>query len=315
MTTFRQNARPAAAFLALAALLYLCLFAFAEWHLRKTETHNPMLRITAMSAPSQDWIVLGASHALPLGFRDMEPLIEARTARSLMNLAVTGAGPFVMRLVAERYFHDHRAAGVLIVADGFGFADRRWNEGRMDDSDMLPRVPLDGATFAVFAQAMPRFDPQSLVDYANGFSKINAVAGLFADTWSGEERFDESRKKPSATADAERVAFLYPADAVLQDRYFDDLAATVALARSAGARVVILRPPLPAAFAARLPFEAEVAARLSDLAQAGGAEMADFAAALPEQRFYFDSDHLNRQGVEAWLDLGLAALLSGAAPD
>lgn len=315
MIAYRRNAHPAAAFLALAALFYLCLFAFAEWHLSKSETHNPMLRIKAMTASSQGWIVLGASHALPLGFKDMEPLIEARTARSLLNLAVKGGGPFVMRLVAERYFHDHRAAAVLIVVDGFGFASRRWNEDRMADSDMLPRVPLDAATFAVFARAIPRFSPQLLVDYASGFSKINAVTGLSADTWSGEERFDESRKKASATADAERVAYLYPADAALQDRYFDDLAATMALARRAGARVVILRPPLPAAFVARLPFEAEFYARLSDLAQVEGAEMADFAAALPEQRFYFDSDHLNRQGVEAWLDLGLAALLSGAARD
>jgi hypothetical protein len=305
----RWHSRRIAAFLAIGVVLYLALLAGSEWLARSRGDRNPFYRIWAQDVAAQDWIILGASHAMPLDFADMEGRIEGETGKFILNLAATGAGPFVMRLVAERYFADHTAGGVLIVLDGFGFADRRWNEDRIGESDLLPRVPLDGPTIATFASALPRLPLATLANYLTGFSKINNPDRLSPDVWEAEARFADSRRKPQPTADAERVSYLYPPGAAVQGRYFDDLTALIDLCKAAGARVVIVRPPVPERFSALLPMEPDVAARLAYLARAEGVELFDFTGLVPESRFYFDSDHLNRQGVEAWLQGGLAALL------
>lgn len=299
-----------AAFLGVGALLYLGLLAGSEWLVRINGARNPFFRITMQEAARLDWIILGASHAMPLDFAGMDSQIEAATGKSILNLAATGAGPFVMRLVADRYFADHSAAGVLIVLDGFGFMGARWNEGRIGDSDFLPRVPFDGATMRTFAAALARLPVASFADYATGFGKINNPDRLSRDVWEAESRFDQTRR-PSAAADRARLAYLYPPGAALQARYFDDLSALIALARANGAAVTVVRPPLPDRFRTLLPNEADLAARLAMVTRAQGVAVQDFSALLPDPGHYLDSDHLNRRGVQAWLDGGLRALLQG----
>ncbi len=298
------------AFLGIGAVLYLALLFWSERLAMANGARNPFFQIER-AAQQQDWIILGASHAMPLAFDGAEAQIEAATGQTILNLAATGSGPFVWRLVAERYFRDHAAANVLIVADGFAFRDRRWNQDRIGDSDFLPRVPWDIATLRVMAAAVPRgLRPTTLANYATGFSKIGNPDRFKPDIWETEARFDLS-PRPSAASDKARVAYLYPGppDPAAEAAYFNDLGALADLARRNGARVTVIRPPLPDRFRALLPDDAAFAARLSAFAAAQGVGYADMAGVLPEPRFYLDPDHLNRAGVEAWLNAELGALL------
>jgi len=68
--------------------------------------------------------------------------------------------------------------------------------------------------------------------------------------------------------------------------------------------------PLPAQFRQKLPDEDAFDAALARAMAARGVAVRDFTAALPEARFYFDSDHLNRAGQEAFFARDLAALLA-----
>ncbi|WP_102108035.1 SGNH/GDSL hydrolase family protein [Oceaniglobus roseus] len=302
--------RRIAAFLGLGLLLYAGLFL---WSGRVLETHgdrNPFFRI-AHAPERSDWIVLGASHALPLGFANVPETLRTATGRSTLTLAVAGGGPAVTRTVAERYFADRGAAGVLLVIDAFAFADPRWNAARLGDADLLPKIPADLRTLAVLARAVPRGLPLPVfLAQAAGAARINDRTRFRPDRWEAEARFDTA-PRPSDAADAARIAYLYPGPpseaAIAQG--LADTEAVIRLARRHGARVALVFPPLPDRLRARLPVIPGLDARLADLAARLDVPLLDHGALIPEPRFYFDSDHLNRAGVALWLERGLAALL------
>ncbi len=302
------------AFLAIGVALYAALFLWSDANLRRHATQNPFLRVA--TAPEKvDWIILGASHALPLGFSDMPEAIRQRTGQTTLTLAVTGGGPFLMRLIAERWFADHSARGVLIVLDDFGFADRRWNEARLADGDVLPKMPADRTMAALLAHAVPRGLPwQTWTAYATGFARINDRTRFAPDSWDGEAKFD-SAPRPNAAATKARITFLYPGppDPEALDRGLADLAALIELAEAKGARVVIVRPPLPQAFRLAQPEVPGFDSQLAGLSRRLAVPVIDHSALLPDARNFFDADHLNRTGVIGWLDAGLAGVL--AQPD
>lgn len=305
-----------AIFVAIGAFLYLALFLWSDALLRANGRQNPFLRVA--NAPADiDWIILGASHALPLGFADMPETIRNRTGQRALTLALPGGGPFTTRLVAERWFADHRARGVLIILDSFGFADDRWNAPRMADSDVLPKIPADRATLAILAAAVPRgLSWQTWVSYATGFARINDQGRFRTDQWPAEARF-ATAPRSSAAATRSRIDFLFPGpvspDALAAG--MADLAATVRLARARGAVAVIVLPPLPETFRSSLPPVPDFHRRLHEVAAATGATVLDHSALIPEPRFYFDADHLNRDGVLRWLDLGLEAAIASRDDD
>lgn len=304
--------RRLAAFVAIGVALYAGLFLWSDAILRRHGEQNPFLRIA--KAPAQvDWVILGASHALPLGFSGMPETLRARTGRATLTLAVPGGGPFLMRLIAERWFVDHRAGGVLIALDAFGFANRRWNAPRLADQDILPKIPADRATAAVLGRAVQRgLSWQVWAAQASGFARINDRTRFSPDTWEGAEKFDTA-PRPSAAATKARIAFLYPGppEPGALDSGMADLAALISLAQTSGARVVIVRPPLPDAFRNSLPDVAGFETRLETLAWQFGVPVHEHSGLLPAARHYFDADHLNRTGMLGWLDAGLASVLSG----
>jgi hypothetical protein len=53
-----------------------------------------------------------------------------------------------------------------------------------------------------------------------------------------------------------------------------------------------------------LPDEDEFSLQLAAFALEHSVYVYDMSLLLPDARFYFDPDHLNRAGVEAWLDRG-----------
>ena len=299
-----------AIFVALAALIYMGLFLWSGRILEVRSDRNPFFRIMQADQHS-DWIVLGTSHALPLGFEGVPAMMRDVAGADTLTLAVAGGGPAISRLVAERYFADHDADGVLVVLDMFAFLDPRWNEERLGDADLLPKIPADLQTVRVFARAIPRGLPVgTVVAYATGFARMNDQTRFEPDRWEAEARFD-SAPRPSDAADAARISYLYPAPPSrgTVERAFADIEAMVSLARSNGARIVLVYPPLPDRFRARMPDLQEIEARLVALSGRLGVLVVDHRSLIPEPRFYFDTDHLNRAGVEHWLANGLGDIL------
>ena len=298
------------AFISIGVVLYAGLFLWSEKNLQKHAHSNPFYRILAAPAHS-DWIILGASHALPLGFAEIPDHVRSRTGKSTLTLAIAGGGPFTWRVIAERYFADHTAESMLIILDEFGFADARWNGKRLGDADVLPKIPADRRTTAVLARAIgQRIPVGTFASYATGFAKINDQTRFDIDRWDGEDKFD-SAPRPSDAADRARIAFLYPSPPDREEisQGLADLEAVIRLAKSRNAFVVVLRPPLPDRFRTRLPELPGFEGRLLSLLAAHHVPLYDFSALIPEPHYYFDTDHLNRTGVERFLNEALAELL------
>lgn len=299
-------------FVVVGLVLYALLFAGSELLARRMAAHNPVHRILTAQPDGQDWVILGASHAMPLDFQGFGAQITQATGQRVLNLATPGTGPLYHRFLTERFFATHRADGVLVVVDSFAFYSEQWNEDRFADSDLLSRTPLDARVLRLFGHFLAHgLDPRALLNYATGFSKINNHERFQPDRWEAEDNFDRTIR-PSAHADNERIAYLYPQppDAAVVARYLDELAALFAVARASGAEVVVIKPPVPARFAALFPDEAAFDAALGALLQREEVAFHDFTDALPDPGFYFDADHLNRRGAVHFLEAHLAPILT-----
>jgi hypothetical protein len=61
--------------------------------------------------------------------------------------------------------------------------------------------------------------------------------------------------------------------------------------------VRLVKPPLPERIQRLIPGEAEFDAALSALAERAGASVRDLARVANDEKFFYDTDHLNRAGV------------------
>lgn len=312
----RSLARASAAFVAIGLAVYLALFWAAEGLLNARGESNPLFKVAIDERPRHDWVILGASHAMPLGFGGFGERMQRETGLSLANLATTGAGPLYNRFVYEEYLRAHRAANILYVADSFAFFSPAWNEERFADAKLLARTPWSAPTLAHLGRyvADDGVGWRAALDYATGFSKINNRDRFAPDRWEGEGQFERVwRTSPSAVR--KRIEYLYPNDADPRqlERHLAQFGALLGLAQAAGARVVVVKLPLPAAYASQLPAEAATLARIEQVAVAHGAQWLDLSPAFDDARFFFDSDHLNREGVQRLYDERLRTLLAGAS--
>jgi hypothetical protein len=309
-----SKAGTAARFLAIGVVLYALLFAGAEWLVYRNGHMNPLFRIETARHADFDWVILGASHAMPLDFGGFNDVMETRTGLKIINLAGPGAGPLYNLFVLERFLDEHRARRILYVADAFAFRSPMWNEERFSDPKLLARTPLGVSTFASLARyvAGDGVDPRALLDYVTGFSKINNRDRFSVDAWEGEATFDRTFK-PSVSAEKKRAEYLYPAvedEAAARVRYLSHLASLIETAKRHGAKVTVAKLPLPARFKALLQGETEFDAALRQLASQQGAAFVDFSNAMDESRYYADTDHLNRTGATALFEHHLKQVLT-----
>ena len=305
----RRLARSALLFLAIGLALYAPLYYGSERLVERTAHDNPFHKIA--SRGDADWVILGASHAMPLDFADFNARMERETGLSIVNLAATGTGPLYSRFVLEEYLRRHRARNVLYVADAFTFYSKAWNEDRFADAKLIRRTPWEPAIAArLWRYARDEgVDRREVLDYVTGFSKVNNRERLRFDVWEAAEQF-ERVYRASASVTAKRIAYLYPdaTPASALERYLGELGTLVDEAKAAGARVVILKMPLPAAFRSQLPGEGEFDSALAAMLERRGVVLRDFSGALPDARNFFDSDHLNRNGLDAFFTKDLKAV-------
>ena len=303
--------RTAVVFVGIGVVLYLALFAVAEWLVYRHGDRNRFFMVRTAPATTFDVVVLGASHAAVFDFADMNARLEALTGKRILNLSVVGGGVVVNRLLLDYFQTRHRAATIVYVVDSFAFYSREWNEERLEDARLFHRAPFDTALAALLARSGASW--RVTLDYVTGFSKINNTDRFAPDVPAEASRFDR-RYRPIEQLDQQRIDYLYPPAIdetvrATRQRYFSEFEALVAAAREHGSRVVLLRPPLPPRTRALIPGEAEFDAALGDLAGRVGADLHDLSRAADDPALYFDSDHLNRNGVLQFYDRHLAGIL------
>lgn len=307
----------ATAFVAIGLLVYFVLLCAAEGLMDSRGESNPLWKVGADARVHHDWVILGASHAMPLAFGGFEAQMARETGLAITNLSATGAGPLYNRFVFGEYAQAHRADNVLYVVDAFAFYSDEWNERRFADAKLLARTPWRAQTVADLGAYVLHEGVgwRAWLDYATGFSKINNHDRFKPDRWEGADKFEQSWR-PSTSAVTKRIAYLYP-DGTREDqlaRHLAQLDALVADAQRHGARVTFVKLPVPGAFAARLPETREFDEAIVALAAARGVAWRDASGITTDPAHFFDSDHLNRRGVALVFQAALKALLTHAAP-
>lgn len=314
----RTGWRSATLFVALFVVLYAGLAAVAEVRVARSAEDSAFQKLLAARGTRPDWIVLGASHALPLDWGGVPERLSAETGARMLVLAEVGAGPVYADVLAQQALIDAPPARVLYVLDPFAFVARDWNAARLEDRGLLRTTPLRLSTARLLAGAVVRdgVDPRALADYLTAFSKLNPPQRFPPPGWEGEAGFDRAAR-PSRHAVESRIAYLYPPAAGL-DAAGPALAAFAAMIdrfQAQGAGVVVLRLPLPAHFREALPPVAQdLLAEVRGLLSARGVPFHDLVAALDDPALYFDTDHLNRDGVDRlWVEQLRAVLVETRA--
>jgi hypothetical protein len=299
-------------FIAIGLAIYAGVYYAAEQLMVHTGRSNPLFKIAAAQDSSVDWVILGASHAMPLDFADFNSYMQGETGLRILNLASPGTGPLYNRFVLEHFLRAHRAKNVLYVVDSFGFYSRSWNEERFADAKLLARTPFEPAIAAELWNYARHegVDFRAVLDYVTGFSKINNRERFERDVWEGEAQFDRVYR-PSASAVKKRIAYLYPdkTAATALSRYLGEFSTIIAAAQRAGAVVVVIKMPTPSQYRGQLPDEAAFDQALSHLLATTGVRFHDFSQTMDEPRFYFDTDHLNRVGLTEFLARHLKPVL------
>ena len=301
------------AFLGMFLALYAVAATVAELRVGRNGTESAMQKLNAVRGTEVDWIVLGASHALPLAYGGIPERLEAETGQSMMVLAEVGAGPLYSDFVLQQALSDLRPKRLLYLADSFGFRSRVWNEERIADRKLLRTTPLRISTLETMVDFALSHNVagSAALDYATGFSKLNPPDRFPTDDWRGAENFERTFR-PSRHATQSRIKYLYPdptEDAALE-RYLDVLEDMVTKARAAGLSVTIVKPPVPEAFRNAMPDEATFDAALRTRLAKLDVPLNDLSAAIDDPKLYFDTDHLNRDGVDLLYEHHLKALLA-----
>lgn len=308
----KRLGKAALLFIAIGLAIYTGVYCTAERLMLRTGHSNPLFKIAAARDGTVDWVILGASHAMPLDFAEFNAYMQDETRLRILNLAAPGTGPLYNRFVLEHFLRTHRARNVLYAVDAFAFYSRTWNEERFADAKLLRRTPLDPEIAGRLWDYARHEDVdfRAVLDYVTGFSKINNRERFERDIWEGEKQFD--RVYPaSSTAVRKRIEYLYPQQTPAETltRYLGEFSSLIELARNNGAGVVVIKMPTPPQYRSQLPGEAAFDEALLRLVAEPAVPLHDLSRELSDPRFYFDTDHLNRTGLTEFFVRDLKRIL------
>lgn len=303
--------RRAASFTVIGMVVYAGLLAASEALVYRQADRNRFFTVrTALAAPYH-YVILGASHAAALDYQDMTARLEQMSSSRVLNLAEVGSGIAMNRLLLDYFFTRHTTAAVVYVVDSFAFYSEEWNEDRLRDASLFFRAPFDPA----LARLLLR-EPAGrsiALDYVLGFSKINNQDRFEIDRFPDEGARFERSYRPVAQIDRQRLEYLYPqpVDLGVRDRYFAAFEDLVRDVRERGLRFLVVRPPLPERIRRQLPGEDAFDAALQSRLAPYGVEWHDFSRVGNEEKYFYDTDHLNREGVLYFFEQHLAPVLRG----
>jgi len=309
----QRVARNWTAFLLIGFVLYGVLYAASEQLVYRYGHRNRFFMISTATAPRYDYVILGASHAAVLDYDDMNVRLEKMAGGTVINLSVVGGGITVNRLLFDYFLaRRHRAAAILYVADSFAFYSPQWNEDRLNDARLFLRAPFD-ATLARLLVQNPSTRSAGL-SYLAGFTKINNPNRFEPDVSEDEATRFIKTYRPVGQIDRERIEYLYPASIDQRDRqkYLAQLDRLMGDAKALGLGFLIVRPPIPERIYKVLPGESDFDKELETIAGRRGVQMHDFSHRCNDEKFFFDTDHLNRNGVLNFYENCLREALSSA---
>ncbi len=306
--TTRSGLRHWPLFVLIGLALYAALYLWAESVVRSEGERNRFFMIASTPPAAFDTVILGASHAMPLGYGDFNERLEAASGGRVMNLSIEGAGVLPNRLVLDYFFTRHEARQVVFFVDSFAFYSKQWNEDRLDDS-LFARAPFDPQLVATLWRYP--WAQRLIVPYASGFTKINNQERFASDRPDAELTKFEKTYRSIPQIDRQRIAYLYPAELPEEEfrRYLGELGGLADLAAAHGATLLLVKPPTPPRYRDALPNEAAFDAAISTFAAERNLGFTDFSTLLPDDANYYDTDHLNPTGVEAFIAGGFAELL------
>ena len=313
----RRFLRSAVPFLLVGAAIYGALYAASERLIGRYALRNRFHMVKTAPRTGYDCVILGASHAVVLDNRDMNARLEEMTGQTILNLATVGGGITVNRLLLEYFLDEHRTGSVVYVLDSFPFYSREWNEERLLDRKLFLRAPWDPTLAARLLRNQAAWPVAA--DYITGFSKINNPDRFEPDTHVQEGPRFERVYRPVEQIDRQRIAYLYPegtSEASGADSaYFAEFEKLIRDVLSRGIQFIVVRPPIPERVYRMIPNERQFDVTIKRMLERVGVELHDFSSADNEEQFFFDSDHLNRDGVLNFFEHHLRAVLKPDRPE
>ncbi len=307
----RRFVAAAARFVLIGLVLYAGLYGAAEAVVRAHADRNRFHMVRSSPPARYDYVILGASHAAVLGYRDMNARLEQMTGKRIMNLSIVGAGIAVNELLFDYFLTRHQAGALVYIVDSFGFYSSDWNERRLEDTRLFVRAEFDSRLVRLLA-AHPATRATAL-DYLVGFSKINDRDRFLPDVPVEEGARFERTYRPVPQIDRERLAYLYPGpvDPVVFDRYMRRFEAFVQRTIERGIDVVVVKPPIPDRVSKLMPDEAAFDARLTAALEGRKVRFHDFSRVGNDDKWFYDTDHLNQAGVLQFFEASLKQVLMG----
>lgn len=306
----RRFLRQGILFVLIGLLIYLSLYAASDQLIYRYGKRNRFYAVKTAPLPRYDYVILGASHAAVFDYEDMNVRLEDMTGNKILNLSAVGAGVEVNRAVLEYFLARHQTGAVVYVADSFAFLTDEWNEKRFEDVRLFARAPFDPLLSRVLLR-----DPagrRAAWEYLVGFSKIN-----FADRFKPDITEDEATRfnknyRPVKQIDMQRIRYLYPkeSDPEVLHHYLTEFSDLIRTLRERKIRLIVIKPPIPARFYNLLPNEAEFDAALQGVLEQRGIEFHDFSLVGNDEKFFFNPDHLNREGVLNFFEKHLKGILT-----
>ena len=203
--------KQSALFVLIGLVIYAGAYYASEQLVYKYAKRNRFYTVRMARQPGYDYVILGASHALPLDFEDVNVRLQETTGARIINLSTPGGGLVPNRLLLEYLLTRHKAKSVIYILDSFFFYSREWNEDRLKDVRLFRRAPFDPdlAKLLVAYSFRGAIGPGTALDYISGFSKINN-ADRFKPDLSEDELTRFRRVHKPTSRDIKRVEYLYP---------------------------------------------------------------------------------------------------------
>lgn len=290
-------------------LIYVAVYVAAEIMVHQSSLKNRLFMINTAPKTEYDYVIVGASHAMPFEFEDMNERLEQFTDASIINLSIEGGGPVPARFLTDYFIADHTPKNVLYMIDSFAFYSDQWNEVRIDDPELISRAPFDlNLLYTLWKYPSTR---DLMPGYLTGFYKINNQERFESDLSDAERSRFTRTYRTNARVDKRRMAFLYPESKSVDtiDKYIGELGKLASTLEERGINLVAIKTPLPQRVLETLSGEDEFDDKVRSVLGRHGFALHDFTRVANDDAFFYDTDHLNRDGVINFMDTYLGEFL------